>query len=185
MQEQVKPYLSQIKDRLEQLIQPKTKYKTAELRDILESVYFEVLPLKLAKRQKIALPFLLNNRLVVRSNGNFVKPKQAVMSNAFKCTDNIDEDGSAVSDDAVTIRNTKQVEEIKQVMLEEVVICRNPPTIKSISDLLFDLIEAFQNGDIRVKAVDYLAAIKELALLNGVQGTAPVQPQTIRYVLDY
>ena len=138
---------------LDTLIQPKVKYTSKQLKDILEATYFRILPLKIAKQQRVSVNYLLENLIVKRSNGNhYTKVRMA--NEASNKTYEVLE-GIAQTD----IHISKN---------EVITIDRSTPTIKSITELYFDLLEAYQNGDIRVKTSDYLEALRELSILNNI-----------------
>ena len=141
-------YNNQVIERLNEVIQPKTKYTGKQLKAILESVYFEILPLNVAKNQWIRVSYLLDNNIVKRSNGvMYTKYKPAAESNS----------GSF-----------QVFGQGNGLIKPELVIIDRTPKISNITSLYFDLIEAYQNGDVRVKTSDYLDALRELTILNDV-----------------
>ena len=146
-------YNDKILQRLDILIQPKIKYSPDQLKRMLEATYFRILPISLAKNQKVSLTYLLNNNIIKRSNQNYYT--KVVLDNTQ-------------SDKAFAVSN-EIIEVDKTLVKDETIrINRNTPTIKSITELYFDLIEAYQNGDVRVKTSDYLDALRELSILNDV-----------------
>lgn len=135
---------------LDTLIQPKTKYTGKQLKDILEATYFRILPLNIAKQQRVSINYLLANDIVKRSNGHYYTKFKKDSNGLFVVLDNV-------------AKVDKHLPKFEVILVN-----RNTPTIKSITELYFDLIEAYQNGDIRVKTTDYLDALRELTILNEV-----------------
>ena len=159
---QLVKYNDKILQRLDILIQPKIKYSPEQLKGMLEATYFRILPLSLAKNQKVSLTYLLDNNIIKRSNQNYYT--KVVQDNKQ-------------SDKAFEVSN--EIIEVNKALVKDeiVLIDRNTPTINSITELYFDLLEAYQNGDIRVKTSDYLDALRELSILNNII-PAPQESQT-------
>lgn len=135
---------------LDTLIQPKVKYTSKQLKDILEATYFRILPLGIAKQQRVSVNYLLTNNLVKRSNGQHYTKVKKDSDGLFEVLQNVADTDKDIAKS------------------EYILIDRNTPTIKSITELYFDLIEAYQNGDIRVKTSDYLDALREVSILNNI-----------------
>lgn len=83
---------------------------------------------------------------------------------------------SMFSDDDPLTDNDLQVEPI---------IIQRDVTIDKITEYYYDLVEAFKNGDPRIKATDYIKALSEIAKLNNlyVQDTNTDKPTTISFTL--
>lgn len=138
---------------LDTLIQPKIKYTSQQLKDMLEATFYRILPLGIAKQQKVSVNYFLENLIVKRSNGNYytkvITTNESGNVTYTKLTDIVYADNNISRGVIITID-------------------RNTPTINSITELYFDLLEAYQNGDIRVKTSDYLEALRELSILNNI-----------------
>lgn len=141
-------YNNQVIEKLNEIIKPKTKYNGSQLKKILESVYFEILPLNVAKSQKVRVSYLLENKIVKRSLGSVYT--------------------KFISDTTPNSNSYQVFGQGNGLIKPELVIINRLVSINNITSFYFDLIEAYQNGDIRVKTDDYLDALRELSILNNI-----------------
>jgi hypothetical protein len=72
---------------------------------------------------------------------------------------------------------------IDETPIEPVVIQRDV-TIDKLTEYYYDLVEAFKNGDTRVKSADYIRALMEIGKINKLYDTKEeVSNTTISFTL--
>lgn len=69
----------------------------------------------------------------------------------------------------------------EELLIDPIVIQRDV-TVDRITEYYYDLVEAFKNGDPRVKATDYIKALTEIGRINKLYEVAEIFPEEISFV---